>query len=471
MILSFILFAIYLFLFFQGRKEPDKSLFMKSAGYLVKKSPIKEIRKESVRENLKILHPLKAVDNQVTAYYQKKLSFVLIVVFLGNCLVLLAGVSNWQTTNLKNNRITRSSYGEQERYVRLLAAVGESKKELVLKVAAIKYNQAQIEKIFREMEEEIKKEMLLENESFDQVKSSLYFPEKIKEYPVEIDYATDHYDYVDITGEVKNEELTEPVIVVVEVTLSYDSFSRQFSVPLTLYPKEYTEEETLFKRVQQKIEEQEKQQETKEELILPEKIGDEKIVYKEIKEEKELPLFFLVVGTGIVLYFSKDKELSKKVEARRKTLQLEYPEFISKFTLLTGAGMPVKSALNKLAKDYKESRKAGAVKNITCEELLTAIYEMESGILEEAAYEHFGKRCEIPSYVKFSGLLIQNMKKGSKDMFSLLDKEVKESFEERKSNGRRLGEEAGTKLLLPMMLMLGIVMVLIIVPAFLSYQL
>ncbi len=471
MILSFILFAIYLFLFFQGRKEPGKNLFMKSAGYLVKKSPIKEIRKESVMENLKILHPLKAVDNQVTAYYQQKLSFVLVVVFLGNCLVLLSGVSNWQTTNLKNNRITRNSYGEQERYVKLLAAVGESKRELMLQVAAIKYDRTQIEKIFLEMEQEIRKEMLLENESFEQVKSSLYFPEKIKDYPVEIDYATDHYDYVDITGEVKNEALTQPVIVVVEVTLSYESFSRQFFVPLTLYPKEYTEEEALFQRVQQRIEEQDKQQETSKELILPEKIGDEEIVYKEIKEETELPLFLLTLGAGIVVYFLGDRELSKKVEKRRKALQLEYPEFVSKFTLLTGAGMPVKPALNKLAKDYKDKRRAGAVKNFTCEELQTAVYEMESGILEEAAYEHFGKRCEIPCYVKFSGLLIQNMKKGSNDMFLLLDKEVKEAFEERKSNGRRLGEEAGTKLLLPMMLMLGIVMVLIIVPAFLSYQL
>ncbi|MBD5544125.1 MAG: hypothetical protein HDR01_07795 [Lachnospiraceae bacterium] len=471
MIFSFILFTIYLFLFFQGRKEPDKNLFMKSAGYLVKKSPIKEISKESVRENLKILHPLKAVDKQVTAYYQKKLSFVLTVVFFGNCLVLLAGVSNWQTTNLKDNRITRSSYGEQERYVKLFAAIGESKKELMLKIAPVKYDQAEIEKIFEEMEAEIKKGMLLENESFDRVRSNLYFPGNIEGYPVEIEYATDHYDYVHTTGEVKNESLKEPVIVTVQVTLSYDSYSRQFSVPFTLYPKEYTEEEALFQKVEQTIEEYDKQQETEKELILPEEIEDKKIVYEEIKEQKELPLFFLVLGTGIVLYFSKDKELSKKVEKRRKTLQLEYPEFISKFTLLTGAGMPVKSALSKLAMDYKESRKAGATENITCEELLIAIYEMESGILEETAYDHFGKRCEIPPYIKFSGLLIQNMKKGSKDMFSLLEKEVRESFEERKSNGRRLGEEAGTKLLLPMMLMLGIVVVLIIVPAFLSYQL
>lgn len=226
----------------------------------------------------------------------------------------------------------------------------------------------------------------------------------------------------------------------------------------------------LFQKVEQKIREYDKNQETKSELILPQEIDHKKIIYKEIEEKSQLPLFLLVIATGILIYFFKDRELNKKVEQRRRNLQLEYPEFISKFTLLTGAGMPVKSALRKLAMDYKDSKNFGAEKNITYEELLIAVYEMESGVLEEAAYDHFGKRCKIPQYIKLSGLLIQNMKKGSKDMFSLLEKEVRESFEERKSNGRRLGEEAGTKLLLSMMLMLGIVMILIIVPAFLSYQ-
>lgn len=470
MIISIILFGIYMFLFFQGRKEPDRNLFMKAAGYLVKKSPIKEISSESVRENLKILHPLKAVEKQAEAYYQKKLSFVLTVVFLGNCLVLLTGVSNWQTTHVKNNRITRDSYGAEERYIKLLAAVGECKKEIILQVSPVKYDKSQIEKIFTEMEEKIRQDMLLENESFDKVTSDLYFPVSIEDYPVEISYATDSFEYMDDTGKVKNEELLEPVVMEVQVTLSYEEYSREFSIPFTLYPKEYTEEEVLFRKVEQEISKSDKEQATKEELVLPERIGDKEITYTEVKEQKELLLLCLVIGTGIALYVSKDRELQKQVEKRRKTLMLEYPEFVSKFTLLTGAGMPVKTALKKLAMDYKAFRKAGAKKNLTYEELLVTVYEMESGVLEEKAYDHFGKRCEIAPYVKLSGLLIQTMKKGSGDMAALLEKEVRDAFEERKSNGRRLGEEAGTKLLLPMMLMLGIVMVLIIVPAFLSYQ-
>lgn len=43
------------------------------------------------------------------------------------------------------------------------------------------------------------------------------------------------------------------------------------------------------------------------------------------------------------------------------------------------------------------------------------------------------------------------------------------ALEERKNMALRLGEEAGTKLLIPMFLMLGIVIVVLIVPAFMSF--
>jgi len=42
-------------------------------------------------------------------------------------------------------------------------------------------------------------------------------------------------------------------------------------------------------------------------------------------------------------------------------------------------------------------------------------------------------------------------------------------MEERKSLARKLGEEAGTKLLLPMLLMLILVIVILMVPAILSF--
>ena len=48
---------------------------------------------------------------------------------------------------------------------------------------------------------------------------------------------------------------------------------------------------------------------------------------------------------------------------------------------------------------------------------------------------------------------------------------MENAFEQRKNLARRQGEQASTKLLLPLLLMLMIVMVMVSVPAFLAFGL
>ena len=104
------------------------------------------------------------------------------------------------------------------------------------------------------------------------------------------------------------------------------------------------------------------------------------------------------------------------------------------------------------------------------DEMILTYREIESGMGEARAYERFGERCGLRQYRKFSNLLAQNLKKGTRGLSALLEEEAENAFEERKSQARKYGEEAGTKLLLPMMLMFGIVVVIIIVPAIISFQ-
>lgn len=61
---------------------------------------------------------------------------------------------------------------------------------------------------------------------------------------------------------------------------------------------------------------------------------------------------------------------------------------------------------------------------------------------------------------------MQNLKRGNSTLLERLREEADKAGEERLMHSRRLGEEAGTKLLVPMVLMLAVVMVMIMVPAF-----
>ena len=70
-----------------------------------------------------------------------------------------------------------------------------------------------------------------------------------------------------------------------------------------------------------------------------------------------------------------------------------------------------------------------------------------------------------------STLLTQNLKKGNRDLLKRLREEVSRAENEKVQTCKKLAEEASTKLLVPMVLFLVVVMVMVMLPAFLSVEL
>ena len=130
----------------------------------------------------------------------------------------------------------------------------------------------------------------------------------------------------------------------------------------------------------------------------------------------------------------------------------------------------MKRAWKKIITDYETKGKARGERYIY-EEMIRTAREMDSGVMESESYERFGRRCQVQEYMRLGALLSQNLRKGTKGLTQMLRMEAIQAFEERKARAKRLGEEAGTKLLAPMFLMLAVVLVIVIVPAFLSIQL
>ena len=87
------------------------------------------------------------------------------------------------------------------------------------------------------------------------------------------------------------------------------------------------------------------------------------------------------------------------------------------------------------------------------------------------AYQKFAERVDVGSYQRLIRILLQNLQTGSRGLCQLLEQEAESALEEKKALARKLGEEAGTRMLMPLMLMLGIVIAIIMVPAMMSFQL
>jgi pilus assembly protein TadC len=128
--------------------------------------------------------------------------------------------------------------------------------------------------------------------------------------------------------------------------------------------------------------------------------------------------------------------------------------------------MTIKQAWHTISAQYLDKREKNATReSLTFEELVRTDREIRDGESERIAYQRFGERTGISSYRRFVRMLISNLQKGNRGLCEQLEQESETAFAERRLLAKRLGEEAGTKLLFPMILMLGMVIVIIIVPA------
>lgn len=403
------------------------------------------------------------VFKSISAKEKRNLFFIVLVSNLIATGLFMAEILGLPTVG----EIVRNSYGEGSKVESYKVTVED---ELVgapldVEIQERAYSHAEIQEIFSEIMEKLDEVILGENERNSQVEKDLNLVQKVEGYPVEIRWELDNYDVMDINGTI-HQENTNPGGTLVELrgTLSYGMEEAVYVRHVTIYPEAKSEEEAWIEAVGQSV--TEKEEATREErgFSLPEEVLGKKVRWEKKKDLRGY--FVLVVGffiCGLLIWKNKQDE---KEEKQKKVNQMirDYPDMISKFTLLLGTGMTVKNTWIKIAGDYEGKRAVYEEMRITCN-------EMKSGIPEAEAYERFGKRCETAIYMKFGALLSQNLKKGGKGLSELLRLEAIQAFENRKSMARRMGEEAGTKLLIPMFGMLAVVMVMVIVPAFLSMQL
>lgn len=173
-------------------------------------------------------------------------------------------------------------------------------------------------------------------------------------------------------------------------------------------------------------------------------------------------VLFCFLLPGGIAYFG-DRDLFEKVRKRRLAIQLDFPDFVNKLTLLINAGLTVSKAWEKTASD--SSRHTPLYR-----ELSSAMQEIRSGMPEHKAYEEFAKRCRVPVITRFISVILQNIRKGNAELVPILRVFANECWELRKSTAKRYGEEASTKMLLPMMLMFVAILLIVGMPAVLALK-
>ena len=435
----------------------------------------KIIDKLKMTDKLKITNDIRS--NEYIDY-AKKFSIIIFMVFLTSILYVLLTIVNSEGGVINNNVVYRPNYVENSENIDMnVYKTGEENPYKVeFNVAAKQYTLEEINKNFVLAYEYILENMLKENESLENITSDLNLVTNVLKYGVKVDWYSNNYNIVDYDGTVNNSDFQlkniEFISIQLTANLSYGDQTCEFPIDIKVFPPYLTEEEHFIQSIQKAIAEASDNSIYEDKINLPTVVDGTLIEFKAPnKDDPASVIVILGVIMTIVLLIGVEGQKKKEKNNRDRQLKYDYSEVVTKLTLLAGAGMTISRAWEKISLDYKKQRENNACKlHFSYEEMLITHYQMKSGMPEGKAYAEFGKRCNMKEYLKLGALLEQNLKKGTKGLTQMLENECLEAFEERKNIAKRLGEEAGTKLLAPMGIMLIIVMIIVIVPAMLSFS-
>lgn len=456
-------------------------------------------------KRLKLTDELDAVschqkDSTRTYYLEKISSTLFISSLMGAALLFGALYSARQNRGIPSNLITRPGYGKAalEETLNLTAAGEKESESVTIRVSPKAYTYKQAQDLLDQAETQLQKQLPGRNDSLDDVRYPLQLPQSLLDDAISAEYTISPYGVIDDTSGVIVGDLTENgTPVTVEATLKVQGLERICRYAAVIFPPALTDKEQFSADLDTALRAADNSDPTSDQIRLPAYAGDTPLSWSRPKGPFLTILFILTLLLPTLFWFQKDEKMKELAKKRRELLDLDYSELLFKLTLLIGAGLTIKGAFSRICSQQEtlqnssslparggkdsmqhptERNKLPSGKGSRPEsahpvygEIRILLREITDGVPEEAAYENFGRRCGLPTYIKLGSLLAQNLRKGSSGLTALLEKEAFLSLQQHRTAARKMGERASMRMLFPMLLMFVDVMLIMMVPAMLSF--
>ena len=453
-------------------KKEQGNVFQRISMYIYKKISMWKMTQKllvqnmQVTQNLAALHPGEMPEKLLSEYHVEKIRIVILMLLVGSGIACCVDISAGSEGILAGEGIIRRPTERQT--VVLEATVTEGgeriRQEISLEVDVRVLTEEEVQKSYEEMIFELQQKIAGENVSLQEVRSDLYLPYEVEGYPFFISWKSSDHSLIAADGSVTTENLEAPVKVSLTAEALYGDSVRTHTWDVVLCPPNRTSGEQFLYDLKKAVKAADEEQQYEEELHLPRTIKGRNVSWQSSKDNSgSVVLLITFLAAGAVFYM-KDKDLQDELMKRRREMRSEYVVVVSKYALFLEAGMTVRGAFVKICRDYydKEHKKEHPL----YEEMRYSCNELKAGISESKVYEKFGRRTGVQEYTKLCALLSQNLKKGNTALARRLKEECEDALAENLQWKKRQGEEAGTKLLAPMGMMLIMVLVLIMLPAF-----
>lgn len=393
----------------------------------------------------------------------KVLKIAIIVEVIG----IIATLGEFLTSKVWfDNTIERPAVGESDSQEELEYKTDNKKTDIVLDVPAMLHTAEEKEELISKAKEEIDGSFIGDNEDLDEISQAVVMKESYVDGLVKAEWQLSDYKIVGAEGEINYDNVSSETVIDADVTLTCEDVSDVYSFSFRVVPLDTNSSLGIDYYVRKAI--HGLFQDSDDTVTLPDKVGDKEVTWSKKYTFLGAKIGILGVLAAVAMVIGQAKEEKNKKDKYLKSMVRDYPKIVESLSLYVGAGLSIKNAMYRISEEYmiRRSKK----KEPGFEGVLRVCREIEEGRSEVKAFENLASYCPTREYRRLSNLLTSSIKKGSKGMLEQLENEEAEAFEMQKQYVKIAGEEASTKLLFPMIGLLGIVLIIIIAPSIFNMQ-
>lgn len=418
------------------------------------------------------LRPYENKEQMFLLYQKKKKRWMIGLIVVGIVSALYVhGGSQKEKRLLDGNLLVRNVWDAGNYQVDLNVKTKEWDHSFSYLVKEKAYTREEAEQLYRKFAGELPSLICGGNQTLQEVTEDLKLANAYKDYPFMVSWSSTDQDRVSSRGKVNRKGLEDEgqwVTLHALVREVDTGLEQELTLKVFLAPEKLSEEELFFRRVEESVISMDKVSAQKEIVTLPVSVEGKELTWKETKQDHSIFILLLFGAASLFVGRAMDHDLQKADRKRLKELQKEYPEFAGRLRLYLCAGMTARNAFGRVAQDYAE--RTGKKKRLFLEsEMKIACNQLSNGLPEAQVYQEWGARCGEMRYRRLGFLLSVQLKQGNDRLLQLLEQEADVAREDQRNQARKEGEEAGTKLLFPMILILIMVMLLVLLPAYVDF--
>ena len=387
---------------------------------------------------------------------------VLLVFLLILALSILSDIT--EGSAIADGAIERAEIGGKKEEIVLQLEIDGSEMDYVMEVTPVQPTKEDAERYFDAAIAEIETDM-------QDIQDALPQKDSYQGGVVKAEWNLSPRGYVEADGRIRYEEIdADGELMQASVTLQCGRYERLYQFSFVLLPRELSQEEKNLQQLQEYLDEQ-REKEGSTQIELPTHLGNAELKWSQKKEYRTPKIVLLEVVAMVLLWLTLKDKRQKDEQKKLEEMEREYPDIVNQLSFLLGAGMTIRQAWNRISVQYVFKKKENLVKeNMVYEAVLRMNRRFAEGEGERGIYQQFLREIPAASYRKLMRMLSGSTEKGMTGICERLEEESRLAYEQRVVRAKKLGEEASTKMLLPLMLMLAVVMGIVALPALIGFQ-